>query len=226
MNAFSDAPALRQMRIMTPMARNVGQPRNPTNATCRELVMNCTAISKRDEDGGDRPDPPAIGDGAGVDVVVLPLHRDQHPGQGVDEHHHAAGRWPAGRSRCAPTWRRSRSPSRSRRRRRRARGCPGCGAGPAACARRGDGGRRAPRTTARGGGTSGRRPSSCSSCARCPGPILGEAVGAVGPRGRSCGRPRLRLRRPFPAPARPRFPALGSRARARSSAGLSGGHRR
>ena len=46
MNAFSDAPALRQMRITTPTARNVGQPRNPTNPTCRELVMNCTAISR------------------------------------------------------------------------------------------------------------------------------------------------------------------------------------
>jgi len=32
------------MRITTPRARKVGQPRNPTNGTCRELVMNCTAI--------------------------------------------------------------------------------------------------------------------------------------------------------------------------------------
>ncbi len=44
MNAFSDSPALRQMSTMTPMARKVGQPRKPMNGTCRELVMNCTAI--------------------------------------------------------------------------------------------------------------------------------------------------------------------------------------
>ena len=46
---------------------------------------------QRDEDGGDRPDAAAVADGAGVDVVGLPLHRDQQPGHGVDEHHHAAG---------------------------------------------------------------------------------------------------------------------------------------
>ena len=45
---------------------------------------------QRDEDGGDRADPPAIGDDTCVDVFVLPLQRDQHPGQGVDEHHHTA----------------------------------------------------------------------------------------------------------------------------------------
>ena len=44
MNAFSESPALRQMSTMTPTARKVGQPRNPMKETCRELVMNCTAI--------------------------------------------------------------------------------------------------------------------------------------------------------------------------------------
>ncbi len=46
---------------------------------------------QRDQDGGDRPDAAAVGDGAGVDVGGLPLHRDQQPRHGVDEDHHAAG---------------------------------------------------------------------------------------------------------------------------------------
>ena len=46
---------------------------------------------QRDEDGGDRPDASAVADGARGDVGGLPLHRDQQPGHGVDEHHHAAG---------------------------------------------------------------------------------------------------------------------------------------
>ena len=45
MKAFSDSLALRQMRTITPTARNVGHPMRPTNGTCRLVVMNCTAMS-------------------------------------------------------------------------------------------------------------------------------------------------------------------------------------
>ena len=45
MKAFSDSLALRQMRTTTPNARNVGHPMKPTKGTCKQLVMNCTAIS-------------------------------------------------------------------------------------------------------------------------------------------------------------------------------------
>ena len=45
---------------------------------------------QREQDGDDQTDAAAVVDGPGVDVAVLPLHGDQQPGHGVDEHHDAA----------------------------------------------------------------------------------------------------------------------------------------
>ena len=57
---------------------------------CSVLVMTCIAISSGMRMAAIEPDAAAVVDGAGVDVGGLPLHGDQQPGHGVDEHHHAA----------------------------------------------------------------------------------------------------------------------------------------
>ena len=129
MNAFSDSLALRQMRTMTPMARKVGQPRIPTNPMCREVVMNCTAMSSGMRMAAIDADAAAVVDGPGVDVGGLPLHRDQQPRHGVDEHHDATD---DGQSRTKPMRTHVTSipvSARRRRRRRPGRGCRGSGAG-------------------------------------------------------------------------------------------------
>ena len=43
------------------------------------------------QNGHERPDATAVGDGARVDIAAVPLHRDQQPRHGVHEDHDAAG---------------------------------------------------------------------------------------------------------------------------------------